>query len=109
MKCHSDHFRASRSMPVRMAWRTPFEISMSEALVTYLSGHTGGAQIAVQLLEAIRDQHDDQEFRRFASYCYRRFRRMTRQSKCSSAHRCRNIMEALHPMRKWRNWQTHWT
>jgi hypothetical protein len=40
---------------------------MSEALVTYLNDHLGGAQIAVQLLEAMRDQHDDQDFRQFAS------------------------------------------
>ena len=40
---------------------------MSEPLVTYLNDHAGGAQIAVQLLEAMRDQHDDQEFRQFAS------------------------------------------
>jgi hypothetical protein len=40
---------------------------MSEALVTYLNDHLAGAQIAVQLLEAMRDQHDDQEFRQFAS------------------------------------------
>jgi hypothetical protein len=40
---------------------------MSEALATYLNDHRGGAQIAVQLLEAMRDQHDDQDFRQFAS------------------------------------------
>ena len=40
---------------------------MSEPLVTYLNDHLGGAQIAVQLLEAMRDQHDDQDFRQFAS------------------------------------------
>jgi hypothetical protein len=40
---------------------------MSEPLVTYLNDHLAGAQIAVQLLEAMRDQHDDQEFRQFAS------------------------------------------
>jgi hypothetical protein len=39
---------------------------MSEALVTYLNDHLGGAQIAVQLLEAMRDQHDDEDFRQFA-------------------------------------------
>jgi hypothetical protein len=39
---------------------------MSEALVTYLNDHLGGAQIAVELLEAMRDQHDDQDFRQFA-------------------------------------------
>jgi hypothetical protein len=45
-----------------------FEVSsMSEPLVTYLNDHLGGAQIAVQLLEAMRDQNDDQEFRQFAS------------------------------------------
>jgi hypothetical protein len=40
---------------------------MSEALVTYLNDHLSGAKIAVQLLEAMRDQHDDQDFRQFAS------------------------------------------
>ena len=48
--------------------RDPSEVCcMSEALVTYLNDHLGGAQIAVQLLEAMRDQHDDQDFRQFAS------------------------------------------
>jgi hypothetical protein len=40
---------------------------MSEALITYLNDHLGGAQVAVQLLEAMRDQNDEQEFRQFAS------------------------------------------
>lgn len=40
---------------------------MSDALITYLNDHLGGAQIAVQLPEAMRDQNDDQEFRQFAS------------------------------------------
>lgn len=40
---------------------------MSEPLVTYLSDHLGGAKIAIQLLEAMRDQDDDQRFRGFAS------------------------------------------
>jgi len=40
---------------------------MSEPLVTYLNDHLGGAKIAVQLLEAMRDQHDDERFRQFAS------------------------------------------
>jgi hypothetical protein len=40
---------------------------MSEPLVTYLKDHLGGAQIAIQLLEAMRDQHDNQRFREFAS------------------------------------------
>jgi len=40
---------------------------MSEPLVTYLNDHLGGAQIAVQVLEAMRDQHDDPKFREFAS------------------------------------------
>jgi hypothetical protein len=39
---------------------------MSEPLVTYLDDHLGGAQIAIQLLEAMRDQHDNQRFRDFA-------------------------------------------
>jgi hypothetical protein len=40
---------------------------MSDPLITYLNDHLGGAQIAVQVLEAMRDQHDDQRFREFAS------------------------------------------
>lgn len=40
---------------------------MSEALVTYLNDHLGGAQIAVQVLEAMRDQHDDPRFRELAN------------------------------------------
>jgi hypothetical protein len=39
---------------------------MSEPLVTYLNDHLGGAQIAIQVLEAMRDQHNDQRFRKFA-------------------------------------------
>jgi hypothetical protein len=40
---------------------------MSEPLITYLNDHLGGAQIAIQLLEAMRDQHDNQRFRQFAN------------------------------------------
>jgi hypothetical protein len=40
---------------------------MSDPLVTYVNDHLGGAQVAVQLLEAMRNQQDDQEFRQFAS------------------------------------------
>jgi hypothetical protein len=40
---------------------------MSDPLATYLNDHLGGAQIALQVLEAMRDQHDDQRFREFAS------------------------------------------
>jgi hypothetical protein len=40
---------------------------MSDPLVTYVNDHLGGAQLAVELLEAMRDQQDDQEFRQFAS------------------------------------------
>jgi hypothetical protein len=39
---------------------------MSDPLATYLNDHLGGAQIALQLLEAMRDQHDEQRFRDFA-------------------------------------------
>jgi hypothetical protein len=43
------------------------KFSMSEPLVTYLDDdHLGGADIAIQLLEAMRDQHDNQRFREFA-------------------------------------------
>lgn len=40
---------------------------MSNPLGTYLNDHLGGAQIAIQLLQAMRDQHDDPEYREFAS------------------------------------------
>lgn len=40
---------------------------MSDPLATYLNDHLGGAQIALQVLETMRDQHDDQRFREFAS------------------------------------------
>jgi hypothetical protein len=40
---------------------------MSEPLVTYVNDHLGGARIALQLLEAMRDQHDDQRFRDFGA------------------------------------------
>jgi hypothetical protein len=40
---------------------------MSEPLTTYLNDHLGGAQIAIQILEAMRDQHEDQKFRQFAN------------------------------------------
>lgn len=40
---------------------------MSESLGTYLNDHLGGAQVALQLLAAMRDQHDDQHFRNFAA------------------------------------------
>jgi len=39
---------------------------MAEPLVTYVNDHLGGARIALQLLEAMHDQHDDQQFRDFA-------------------------------------------
>jgi len=32
---------------------------MSDNLATYLRDHLGGATIAIQVLEAMRDQHDD--------------------------------------------------
>lgn len=40
---------------------------MSEPLAIYINDHLGGAQIAVQVLEAMRDQHDDPAFREFAA------------------------------------------
>ena len=40
---------------------------MSDALITYLNDHLGGAQIALQVIKEMRDQHDDQRFRQFAS------------------------------------------
>lgn len=39
---------------------------MSEPLVTYVNDHLGGAQIAIQLLEAMRDQQENERFREFA-------------------------------------------
>ena len=40
---------------------------MSDPLATYLADHLSDAQIAIELLEAMRDQHDDPRFREFAS------------------------------------------
>ena len=40
---------------------------MSDPLITYVNDHIGGARIAIHLLEAMRDQHDDQNFRDLAS------------------------------------------
>jgi hypothetical protein len=40
---------------------------MSDSLETYLNDHLGGAQIAIELLEAMREQHDDEKFRAFAN------------------------------------------
>jgi hypothetical protein len=40
---------------------------MSESLATYLADHLSGAQIAIELLEAMRDQHDDPSFPEFAT------------------------------------------
>jgi hypothetical protein len=40
---------------------------MSEPLITYLHDHLGGAQLAIQLLEGMRDQHDDPTFRDLTS------------------------------------------
>ena len=37
------------------------------ALVTYLNEHLAGAQVAAQLLESMRSQIDDQEFRQCVS------------------------------------------
>jgi hypothetical protein len=42
------------------------QAAMAEPLTTYLNDHLGGAQIAVQLLQAMAEQHDDANFRRFA-------------------------------------------
>jgi hypothetical protein len=39
---------------------------MSDNLATYLRDHLGGAKIAIQVLEGMQDQHDDQRFREFA-------------------------------------------
>jgi hypothetical protein len=40
---------------------------MAEPLITYLNDHLGGAQIAIELLESMRDQHEDQRFRDLAN------------------------------------------
>jgi hypothetical protein len=37
------------------------------SLTTYINDHLGGATIAIQVLEAMRDQHDDPKFRDFAA------------------------------------------
>jgi hypothetical protein len=39
---------------------------MSDPLVAYLNDHLGGAEVAVQVLEAMRDQHDHPRYREFA-------------------------------------------
>jgi hypothetical protein len=39
---------------------------MSEPLATYLNDHLGGARIAMELLEAMRDKQDNEAFREFA-------------------------------------------
>jgi hypothetical protein len=40
---------------------------MPGPLATYLNDHLGGAQIALQLLEGMRDEHANPAFRKFAS------------------------------------------
>jgi hypothetical protein len=40
---------------------------MSDPLATYVKDHLGGARIALELLEAMRDQHDDPKFQGLAS------------------------------------------
>jgi hypothetical protein len=40
---------------------------MSDSLATYLNDHLGGAQIAIELLDAMRERNDDEKFREFAS------------------------------------------
>ena len=40
---------------------------MSDPLVTYINDHLGGARIALELLEALRDQHDDKNLRDLAT------------------------------------------
>lgn len=39
---------------------------MSEPLATYLNDHLGGARIAIELLEAMRDRQDNEVFRELA-------------------------------------------
>ena len=39
---------------------------MTEPLRTYLNDHLGGAQIAIQVLEAMCSQHEEHKFRMFA-------------------------------------------
>jgi hypothetical protein len=39
---------------------------MTDSLSTYLADHLSGAQIAIEVLDAMRDQHDDPHFRQFA-------------------------------------------
>lgn len=39
---------------------------MTDPLATYLADHHSGAKIAIELLDAMRDQHDDPQFRKFA-------------------------------------------
>jgi hypothetical protein len=39
---------------------------VSEPLATYLNDHLGGARIAIELLEGMRDKQDNEAFREFA-------------------------------------------
>ncbi len=41
---------------------------MSDPLSTYLHDHLGGAKAAIDLLEAMRDGHEDQSLKEFAAY-----------------------------------------
>jgi hypothetical protein len=43
------------------------EVHMSEPLGIYLKDHLGGAQVAVHLLEAMCNQHEEELYREFAS------------------------------------------
>ena len=61
-------FRISIATSIDFGMQSSLEVStMSDPLATYLNDHLGGAQIAIQVLEAMRDQHEDQSFREFAS------------------------------------------
>jgi hypothetical protein len=40
--------------------------SMSEPLAIYINDHLGGAQVALESLKIMREQHDDPKFREFA-------------------------------------------
>jgi hypothetical protein len=47
---------------------------MSDPLVAYLNDHLSGGEVAVQVLEAMRDQNDDPRFENSPTRCCRRFR-----------------------------------
>jgi len=61
------HFQSFPLQGVCDSEDVPDRFRMSEPIVTYLNDHLGGAQIAIQLLSAMGNQHEDKQFREFAT------------------------------------------